>query len=497
MTIKRSFTPPSIIQAMEFPALFGPWYEGDSWNGWKAILKAAYALKMTAEEVEFFKSVAGGREPPAHRVKELWCVCGRGAGKDSIASEIVAYTAAMFNPKGLRRGERAIISCLACDRDQAKILLNYSRSFFTECPALKNLVARETAEGFELDTRVDIKIQTLSHRSVRGRSMLMCVLDECAFYRDDAGEYSNPDEEIYRAVLPGLARVPGSMLIGISSPYKKSGLLFRKWQTHFGQNDDDILVIQAPSRTLNPTLDEADIAKKLAEDPAAARAEWLAEWRDDIAGWLPYETIVSSVDTGVMVRPPILNRGITYHCGVDVSGGARDSYTASIAHRENDTGRVFLDAMIEIKPPFLPSEATEQVVALMKQYNIYQATGDRYAAQWVVEAFARHGIRYENSERDRSEIYLECLPLFTSGRISLLDSPRLVSQFAGLERRTSALGKDRVDHGRNGHDDLCNSAALAMVLAAGRPGDFDMNTFCKAWLPTSDYKKYREMGLLP
>jgi hypothetical protein len=27
------------------------------------------------------------------------------------------------------------------------------------------------------------------------------------------------------------------------------------------------------------------------------------------------------------------------------------------------------------------------------------------------------------------------------------------------------MGKDRIDHGQGGHDDLCNSAALAMVLA--------------------------------
>ena len=50
-----------------------------------------------------------------------------------------------------------------------------------------------------------------------------------------------------------------------------------------------------------------------------------------------------------------------------------------------------------------------------------------------------------------------------SGCVRLLDNPQLVSQFAALERRTSPNGKDRVDHGPGGHDDLCNSAALALV----------------------------------
>src|SRR5438105_4416608 len=45
--------------------------------------------------------------------------------------------------------------------------------------------------------------------------------------------------------------------------------------------------------------------------------------------------------------------------------------------------------------------------------------------------------------RDRSTIYLDVLPLFTSGRVRLVDNRRLTTQFASLERRTSSIGKDR------------------------------------------------------
>ena len=55
---------------------------------------------------------------------------------------------------------------------------------------------------------------------------------------------------------------------------------------------------------------------------------------------------------------------------------------------------------------------------------------------------------------------------FNSGRVRLLDNQRMVTQFANLERRTSPIGKDRVDHGPGGHDDLCNSAAGALVQLA-------------------------------
>lgn len=60
-----------------------------------------------------------------------------------------------------------------------------------------------------------------------------------------------------------------------------------------------------------------------------------------------------------------------------------------------------------------------------------------------------------------------CLPLFTSGRVRLIDDKKLVTQFSSLERRTSSVGRDRVDHGRDGHDDHCNAAAGALTLAGG------------------------------
>jgi len=37
------------------------------------------------------------------------------------------------------------------------------------------------------------------------------------------------------------------MIVGISSPYRKSGLLYAKFKKHFGRDDDHTLVIRAPT----------------------------------------------------------------------------------------------------------------------------------------------------------------------------------------------------------------------------------------------------------
>jgi hypothetical protein len=455
-----------IVRAMNHTGLFRKWFEGPSWDGWKTVLKAAFALPMSATEREFFKQVAE-RDPPTKPVRELWCVVGRSGGKDSIASVIAAYAAALFKPKTLRPGERAHVLCLACDRDQAGIVLNYTRPFFEDILPLKGMVTRETAQGFQLRNRVDVSVTTNSFRSVRGRSVLCAILDECSFYRDERS--ANPDEELYAAVGPGLARVPGSILIGISTPHRKAGLLYRKFAESYGRDDPTTLVVRAPSAVMNPTLDQSIIDAAIEKDPALAKAEYLAEFRDDVSGWLTRELIQAAVDTHVTVRPPRPN--IRYVSFCDPSGGQGDSFTAAVAHKEDTDGQnaVILDCLVEIRPPFNSIQATEQIASTLKSYNLHKTVGDKYAANWVVDAFKQCGISYEHSERDRSKIYLDTLPLFTAGRVHLLDNKRLIHQFASLERTAGALGKDRVDHGRGGHDDLCNAAAGAFVLAAAAP----------------------------
>ena len=83
----------SIIEALDDPALFQPWFRGSSWVGWRAILKAIYSLPLSDAEQIFFRSISGNRAPPAKPVKEFWAIVGRRGGKDSTASLIAAFAA--------------------------------------------------------------------------------------------------------------------------------------------------------------------------------------------------------------------------------------------------------------------------------------------------------------------------------------------------------------------------------------------------------------------
>jgi hypothetical protein len=452
-----------IVESMDHEGMFRQWFSGPSWDNWKAILRAAFGLPMTASEVEFFRSVAE-RSPPPGRVRELWIVAGRRAGKDSIASLIAAYAAVFsnFSIAQLRPGERALVQCLAVDRDQSKIVLGYIRSYFDFIPPLRSMITRRRVDGFSLFNDVDVSVAANNYRAVRGRTVLCSIFDECAYWQDERS--ARPDSETYAAVRPSLATLPGSMLIGISTPYRKSGLLWSRYKSCYGIDDPDVLVVKAPSLTLNPTLDRSIVEKALADDPQAASSEWLAEFRSDISSFIDPEVIEAAVVRGRRELPA--TRGVSYVAFCDPSGGSSDSMTLAIAHRDGE--RVIVDCLREVRPPFSPDAVCCEFAAVLKSYGgLATVSGDKYAGCWPAERFSAYGVRYEPSEMPKSDIYRDCLPLLNAQRAELLDHPRLISQFSNLERRVARGGKDSIDHAPNAHDDLANAVAGALVLAAG------------------------------
>jgi hypothetical protein len=454
----------TVSEALANPKLFAPHFAGPSWNSWKATVKAMNGEPLNATELALFQAVAE-RDPPTSPVRELVAIAGRGAGKDSIASLIASVIAVNFNPWKLRPGEKAVVMCLACDREQARIAFGYIRAYFEQIPALAKLVVSISDEAIELSNRVVVEVHTNSYRAIRGRSLLCVIFDEVAFWRSDNS--ANPDFEVYGAIRGGLARVVGSRLILISSAHKRSGLLYQKWKDFYGRNDSNILVVRGTTLQFNPTFDAQIIEQQLAEDRQLYGAEYLSEWRDDLASFVSRQLLEAAVDTDVIVRPP--QEGVQYYSFDDPSGGARDSYTLGIAHQDSRSNDVILDLIREWFAPLNPFQVANEIAAILREYRLTEVVGDDYGKKWVTDAYAQMGILRRKSDLDRSNIYLNALPLFTSGRAHLLDNPRLVNQFAGLERRTIAGGKDKIDHDRGAHDDLCNAAAGALVLASRRP----------------------------
>src|SRR5215470_282564 len=106
-------TPFTIDQALADQRLLGAAL-GDLglWRTWRATLKAAFGLSLDEAERATFAKIAGDRTPPDKRVRELWCVVGRRAGK-SRAAAMLAVFLALFQRHKLAKGETGHVLVLA------------------------------------------------------------------------------------------------------------------------------------------------------------------------------------------------------------------------------------------------------------------------------------------------------------------------------------------------------------------------------------------------
>ena len=372
----------------------------------------------------------------------------------------------------LSPGERGTVLVLAADRKQAQSIMRYARAFCEEVPLLAAKIERVTSEELDFKGRVSIEVGTASYRTVRGRTLIAGLLDELAFFRSE--ESSNPDYEIVEAIKPALASMPGSMLFFATSPHSRRGVPWETYRRWYGVAGAPCLVWQAPTRVMNPTIPQATIDDAYERDPQAAAAEFGAQFRSDIAAYVSREVVDAATMLGRRELLPA--SGIRYTAFVDPSGGSADSMTLAIAHRDSkDRTLGILDCVREVRPPFSPEAVVADFVQVLKTYGISKVTGDRYGGEWCREPFRKLGITYEISEKSKGDIYQNCLPLLNSGKVELLDLPKLSAQFIGLERRTARGGKESIDHAPGGHDDLVNSVTGALLLATSGPGPMKIN----------------------
>ena len=438
--------------------VLGETFGGESWSAWGTVLSAAFGLNLTVDQLAQFRDLTGRQHAPTTPVSELWLLLGRRAGKSIIGALMAIYFACVREYR-VTPGEQLVIAVIAADRKQGRIIKGYISGLLDTSPALTALRVGETADSITLRSGVRVEILTASHRVSRGYSYAAVICDEMAFWRSE--DSADPDRDVLNAVRPGMATVSGSMLIVLSSVYARRGETWRAYHHHFGQDDDPTLVVNAPTPIMNPTISADVIAEARRRDPVAAAAEWGAEFRTDVESFADLDTVDRATVSGRSVLLPV--DGVSYVGMLDAAGGSgRDSMTVAVAHLEQGVAR--LDVVREWRPPFSPDQATAEAAAVLTPYTTV-VYADRYAGDWPVVAFQKHGITVGRCDRTKSELYLELLPLLNSHTVELLDSERLRQQLSGLERRTSRGGKDVVDHAVGGHDDVVNAAAGALVMA--------------------------------
>jgi hypothetical protein len=457
----------SLVDTLDDAGLFAGQFSDPSWQPWRVVLAALEGRALDDEGLALYRACTGRQTPPTAAVREFVAIVGRRGGKSRIGA-LLAIEAACLRDWApfLAAGETATVAVIAADRSQARTTFGYIAGLLDAVPMLAQRVTRRRAHAIELGKRVRIEVTTASARTTRGYTFAAVICDELAFWRSETSV--EPDVDVLAAVRPGMTTLPGSRLVCISSPYARRGALWQAFKDHYGREGDPVLVWRATSATMNPAIDPAAVDAAYQRDPASAAAEYGAEFRTDVEAFLTRELLEAVVVPGRSALPPV--SGVAYVAFVDPSGGAQDAMTLAIAHSEHPDGHLVavLDLVTARTPPFSPESVVQEFAKLLKAFGVHCVTGDRYSGEWCCEVFARYGIPYMVSEQTKSQLYGEWLPLVTSQRVALLDHPKLLQEALGLERRTARGGRDSIDHGPHGHDDLLNAAAGALVLAAQR-----------------------------
>jgi hypothetical protein len=457
-----------IIEVMHDERLFKPVFRDlETWKSWVVFFKSIFALEMTGEEFELFKRTTGRHTSPTTQAREVFCISGRRSGKSFASALLGVYLGCFvdYSPY-LARGERASVMVIGADRKQSRVTYQYLRGLLFDNPILLRQIRSENMERIQLINGVDIEIMTCNFRTLRGRTVACCICDEVAFWHSDS-TMSNPDSLVIGSIRPSLATIPGSMLICLSSPYSRKGVLYQAWERNWSK-DGNTLVWVSESTLMNPTLDKEFIGRQLEVDPIVGRSEWLAAWREDLSRFLGLDAIRSCCVLPGTLAP---RRGKRYKCFVDVSGGRKDWTCFAIGHREGR--KHVVDVIRGFKPPFDPFSITLEIAEECSRYGVSEVVGDKYGATWVQTAFNRAGLVYRPCDKVKSDLYGGLEGYINTRQIEIPDSERLVNELLDLERRVSRSGKDRIDHPPSGSDDHANVlAGLCYELGRGEGGFF-------------------------
>jgi hypothetical protein len=411
------------------------------------------------DERDTFFELTGRRDWPAKPPGDVTIDGGSRSGKTSILEMPTGLYQGIFggHERYLARGERGIIPVIFQDAKASAVGGGYLNAYLESSPLLKSAVDDVTQTEIRLKNRITFMRFPCTGTSLRGWSIPCALMDELGSWSVEG--MANADVEIVQACRRGMVQFPNSLLLKVSTPWLKQGVLWDDFQAAWGKPDPDRLVFKAPSWLLNPTL-VGRLERERRLDPRRFSREYAAEFADALLeSLLTADAIDLVTPRGIVERAPDRRRTSVVHLDM-ATGIGKDA--AGIAVATDDGVRAILQAVRHFTPPFSVSDVIGEVADLCRRYDVPEVTVDKYAPGLVLDLLAQRGIDGRIADADTSKAFLGLLMLVNTRGCSLLDSRVLRAELIGLMRQPAAGGKDIVSHGRNGHDDL--AAAVAQVL---------------------------------
>jgi hypothetical protein len=427
---------------LEERPLGAPYSELDLWTffqGGGLLDELGYPLRRPELQIPY--------EPREY--KEGWMIVGRrGSKTDKFGATIAAYEAALGGHEAfLSQAQVGLVFVISQDLRAARYALTFIRGALESSPLLGRLIKQVTSDRIDLKNNITIASIPATLKSVRGFSSPVAIFDEVGVWYQES-ESANPDFEIYRAVIPGQIQFPNRKIVGLSTPWNKSGLLYKFYEA--GTNGSrlppgdsriaefqNVIVLQGSTALMdNPYVTRDELAADRQRDLKAFEREYLAIFQDSISGFFSVALVERAVDRGITERPP--QSGFTYIGAIDPAF-KRDAFGFTICHRDlnglvQDVTRRF------VAPPgasLNPRSVLELIAPLCSAYGISVIFTD----QWQLESLSELAREFNLTlmgipftAQNKARYYGNLQQAFAQNLIRILDDVETIRELKALER---------------------------------------------------------------
>jgi hypothetical protein len=427
-----------------------------------SFLKVTYGLALDEEEMDIFRRATGRQEYVPTQQREATLQAGRRSGKTSkIACRIAIYEAWRI-PRS-RRPERRRVMFIAPTLDQAKIAFHFILQDLRSSEILAQNIAKVSANEIELRNHVVICCCPCSPVKVRGWSAIAVICDEVAFW-DHKVTSVNCDEEVLAAVRPTMATYPTGKLIKISSPNRKSGIM---WDEYQRRGELPFYFWQLSSAELNPRLSKEYLEAERLRDPTIFRREYLAEFVDSAVSWIEPELLLPCIIRGRKEVPRAEN--VTYAAAID-PGFKGSEFALAITHLTSE-GVIVVDRLESWTgskdAPLGFERVCREIAGILAIYKINALVGDQLSAPIIEQEFLKYGTVYRErtfNRQTRVMIFSNLKYLLIQRRIELVDDSKLVSQLLSLEYVLGNDGNADIRASSGVKDDVAIAVGLSVLI---------------------------------
>lgn len=438
-----------------------------------ALLRAMYGLPLSKDERRMWSEYTGAQiwqryKPREYR--EAICLLGRQSGKSSRIGVTAALWEALCVERDIAPGERLSVLFVAPTLRQSSFDLTVEK--LRNTPALSELIETDSSAGGEvrLTNGIDLLNISANPRHARGRTAVLCVVDEAAYVRSDRDFVANLPE-VLEAIRPSLIVRNGKLLL-LSSPSGKEGLLFEAWQQR--HENPDVLVWGAPSSAMNPAISAELLERERKRGKAYFEREYLAQFVDASNPLIP----PALLDAAVVPGSDQIGRAagdFGFVCGIDLADRNDDCAMGIACVREIDGKRKAALLFARVWKPGPNGHNVPQILREIGEYcrtfGVGFARGDQKSMSTAEHILGEYGVKFERTITDGTgsePMYRSFLAGLHDGAVLLPQNEELLTQLRRLEEKTSDGNRFRVVGRKNSKDDLAVASVLAVSMAIER-----------------------------